>query len=51
MDLSEQSQFCLQWWIDALHCGLSKQCQPTDLATLVVTWEDGSGTGAGGTSN
>ena len=51
MDLTEPSQLCLQWWIDALKCGLSKQSQPNDLATLVVTWGDGSGTGAGGTSN
>ena len=51
MDLGEQSQLCLHWWIDALKCGLSKQGQPTDLATLIVTWGDGSGTGAGGTSN
>ena len=51
MDLSQKSQLCLQWWIDALTCGLSRQCQPTDVATLGVTWGDGSGTGAGGTFN
>ena len=51
MDLSEKSQLCLQWWIDALTCGMSKQCQPVDISTLCVTWGDGSGTGAGGTFN
>ena len=37
MNLSIKSQLCLQWWIDALSCGLSKQSQPTDVATLGVT--------------
>ena len=30
---------------------MSKQCQPVDISTLCVTWEDGSGTGAGGSLN
>ena len=51
MDLSVKSQLCLQWWIDALNCGLNRQSQPTDVSTLGVTWGDGSGTGAGGTFN
>ena len=51
MDLSERSRLCLQWWVEALSCGLHKQSQPTDVATMGVTWGDGSGTGAGGTLN
>ena len=51
MDLSERSKVCLQWWIDALSCGLHHQSQPTDVSTLGVAWGDGSGTGAGGTFN
>ena len=51
MDLSERSRVCLQWWIDALSCGLHHQSQPTDVSTLGVAWGDGSGTGAGGTFN
>ena len=37
--------------MDALSCGLSKKIRPQDVATLGVTWGDGSGTGAGGTFN
>ena len=51
MNLGEKSNLCLQWWRDALCCGLSKQIQPQDVSTLGVTWGDGSGTGAGGTFN
>ena len=51
MELSEQSQLCLEWWSEALTCGLSKQTRPHDVATLGVTWGDGSGTGAGGNFN
>ena len=51
MDLGEKSQLCLEWWVKALSCGLSKQTRPQDVATLGVTWGDGSGTGAGGTFN
>ena len=51
MELSERSRLCLQWWIDALSGGMHRQSQPTDVATMGVTWGDGSGTGAGGTFN
>ena len=51
MDLGDRSRACLQWWVDALSCGLQKQSQPTDVATMGVAWGDGSGTGAGGTFN
>jgi len=51
MSLSERSRLCLHWWMDALRLGLTKQSQPTDVATLGITWGDGSGTGAGGTFN
>ena len=51
MELSQRSQLCLEWWVEALSCGLSKQTRPQDVATLGVTWGDGSGTGAGGTFN
>ena len=37
--------------MDALTLGLTKHSQPTDVATLGITWGDGSGTGAGGTFN
>ena len=37
MSLSERSKLCLQWWVDALTCGLSRQSQPLDVATLGVT--------------
>ena len=51
MTLGEKSHMCLEWWRDALCCGLTKQIQPQDVSTLGVTWGDGSGTGAGGTFN
>ena len=51
MDLGVRSRICLQWWVDALSCGLQRQSQPTDVATMGVAWGDGSGTGAGGTFN
>lgn len=51
MVLGEKSNMCLQWWREALCCGLSKQVQPQDVSTMGVTWGDGSGTGAGGTFN
>ena len=51
MDLSERSRICLRWWIDALSLGLHRISQPIDVATLGISWGDGSGTGAGGTFN
>ena len=37
--------------MDALTLGLSSQSQPTDMATLGISWGDGTGTGAVGTFN
>ena len=51
MELSLESQHCLEWWRKALTLGLSKQSQPKDVATIGVSWGDGSGTGTGGTIN
>ena len=51
MTLGVRSIMCLQWWREALCCGLNKQVQPQDVSTMGVTWGDGSGTGAGGTFN
>ena len=51
MSLSERSKLCLRWWVDALTCGLSCQPQPIYVATLGVTWGNGSGARAGGTFN
>ena len=51
MNLSVSSRLCLKWWMDALILGLSKQYQPTDMATLRIRWADGSDTVAGGTFN
>ena len=51
MHLSERSRMCLEWWIEALSLGLQRIAQPTDVATLGISWGDGSGTGAGGTFN
>ena len=39
---------CLHWRMNALALGLRRQSQPTDVVTLGFTWEDGSGTDAGG---
>ena len=48
MNLSEWIHLCLHWWMNALTLGLTKQSQPTDVATLGITWGEGSGTGAWG---
>ena len=51
MNLSMRSILCLQWWMNALALGLSRQSQPTDVATLGCMWGDGSGSDAGGSFN
>ena len=51
MNLSMRSRLCLQWWMDALALGLSRKSQPTDIATLEITWGNGSGTSTGGSFN
>ena len=51
MELRQQSRDCLWWWRQALTLGLSRQTQPRDVATIGVSWGDGSGTGTGGTIN
>ena len=51
VSLTSRSQHCLQWWVNALTCGLSKQSRPTQVGTIGVTWGDGSGTGFGGSFN
>ena len=51
MTLRQRSQDCLWWWREALTSGLSRQTQPRDIATIGVSWGDGSGTGTGGTIN
>ena len=51
MELRQRSRDCLWWWKQALTSGLSRQTQPRDLATIGVSWGDGSGTGTGGTIN
>ena len=52
VDLSPASHLELLWWDQALSQGLLRsQCQTTDMASLGVTWGDGSGTGTGGTFN
>ena len=51
MNISVRNRLCLQWWVEALACGLIKQTQLQYVDTLGVTWRDGSGTGAGGTFN
>ena len=43
--LSQASQLCLKWWSDDLKIGMSKQMQPRDVATLGISWGDGTGTG------
>ena len=52
VQLSQESLLELKWWEQALSLGLlSKQSQATSMATLSVTWGNGSGTGTGGTLN
>ena len=51
MELRQRSRDCLWWWRQALTLGLSRQTQPRDVATIGVSWGDGSGTGTGGTIN
>ena len=51
VQLSTRSQYCLEWWRNALTLGLSKQTQPKEWGSIGIAWGDGSGTGTGGTLN
>ena len=40
----------LGWWTQALKTDVCAQARERDAATLSINWEDGSGTGTGGTN-
>ena len=51
MELSFRIQYYLYWLRKVLALGLSKQSQPRDIATIGISWGDGSGTRMGDTIN
>jgi hypothetical protein len=49
LDLGHLAEADFSWWEKYLKSGLSEQVQTLDLFTRGVAWDDGSGSGSGGT--